>query len=221
MLKQITPLGTTVKERASPSPGQKNWKRRSEKERGGEGQAEILILSPLARFMSGFRRNTCRFDTKDGFLNFTLEANAEHYEICLSGRLNLQDHSWSISWEIFVNTLRSVSEDVLVELVKQFLKKAGASREDKDKQSLLTLVLQGEEGVEMLLRFDRELAESLKHLLMQVVVLADLPDPVAAKNLQHIFHTMGDDYQALRKKCSFYFPWTGMEQLKITLMGNR
>lgn len=215
MLKEITPLGTTIKERASPGAGQKSMRRRNDKDKHDQTQAEILELSPLARFMSGFRRHHYRYETKDGYFSFALELWAQNYKALLKGCLNLHEHTWNISWEMAVHAHGHSDKDNPAALMEQFVKEAGAHQ--KEEKDILTLVLQGRQGIESMLHFEKSLVEVLRHLLMQVVVLSDLPDPTAGKNRPGIFNTGGDDYQVLRGKSSFYFPWPGMQQLHIKI----
>lgn len=214
MLKHVTPLGTTVKERASPPPGQKNTRRRRELEYHGEEQREILELSPLARFMSGFRRTDCKHETKDNLFNFSMEAWHDSYTTRLSGDLKLQYRTWNVAWEINATHKQPSSGAGLVPLMEHFLKSTGAHINENNSFSL---TLHKTAGIEALAHSHKELVETLKFFLMQVVVSAALPNPAISNGQQKVFYETGNNYEILREKSAFYFPWCGMEELIITL----
>lgn len=218
MLKQITPLGTTVKDRESPPSRHKIKGNRGQQQSHyyGEGQNEILELSPLARFMSGFQRNNCRHHIQGDMFTFFMEVWGDTYSTSLNGRLNMQHRTWSASWHIIANPQYPVSKKGFVELLEKFLKTTGVQSKENNKR-FFSLTIGETVGIESLLSLDKEILDVLKHLLMQVVVLAALPNPAGNSGRQKIFRVAMNDYQVLREKCAFYFPWSGIRELKLTL----
>ncbi|MEW5920121.1 MAG: hypothetical protein AB1796_04020 [Bacillota bacterium] len=217
MLKQIAALGTTGKDRKPPLPVRKNSRPRQGKDCLGETHAEILELSPLARFMTAFRHTACRHETTDTTFTFVLEARGDAYTTHLKGQLDLQDHTWSVYWKTDAAVPYPDAKEGFIAAMKHFLKMYGVKKDKKEERSF-SLTLRGAEGMGTLALSGKGLQDMLHHLLMQVVLLAALPFPKGGRERQRqIFRAAGDDYQTLRERCSFYFPWSGMKELHITL----
>ncbi len=177
MLKNIAPLGLPGKDRKNSSARKKTAASKDGAEEHGSGNMEILELSPLARFVAGFKNVTVSHDANDETARFTVNIEDERCLIRFEVLLELSSHLWEIYWDTHVFKSYTRGENELVEIVEEIIgeaEKENIKEEFNREGNEVTLTLKGKSGKEFFLRHGENALSRIRDLLELFVVPANI-----------------------------------------------